>query len=366
MAINRRSVLLGGVALGAAGFSRRSWAGTPVGYLATAAHANGGFTLEAIARDGTIIRSIPLPGRGHGVAVRPDRREAIVFARRPGAFAIAVDLETWRQTEITSLGGRHFYGHGVYSEDGRTLFTTENAYEAGEGRVGIYDASSGYKRVGEFATGGIGPHEIRRRGTRLVIANGGIRTHPDQQRQKLNLDSMTPSIVWLDVQTGKVLSQLAMPDSWHQVSLRHFAIVPEGVVLVGGQWQGRRGVKAPLLWRADPSAAALQPFVAEPEDEQPFRGYVASVAIDPGGQFVAATSPRGGVLTIWRIATGEKVEQLSLSDVSGVAGAPQSHGFMVAGDTGKLMQVDNLDGDVHTIPAVASSSVLWDNHLTAI
>ena len=48
----------------------------------------------------------------------------------------------------------------------------------------------GFRRIGEFDNHGIGTHDISVSddGRMLVIANGGIETHPDFGRTKLNLD----------------------------------------------------------------------------------------------------------------------------------------------------------------------------------
>ena len=56
---------------------------------------------------------------------------------------------------------RHFFGHGAFSADGALLFTTENVIAEGDGRLGVWDAGDGYRRIGEVPTGGTGPHEVR-------------------------------------------------------------------------------------------------------------------------------------------------------------------------------------------------------------
>ena len=45
----------------------------------------------------------------------------------------------------------------------------------------------GTSRIGELASFGVGPHEVvlMPDGATLVVANGGIRTHPDRDRAKL-------------------------------------------------------------------------------------------------------------------------------------------------------------------------------------
>ncbi len=101
---------------------------------------------------------------------------------------------------IQSVAGRHFFGHGVFSPDGALLYATENDFDNAAGMVGIYDARSGFARIGEFPTHGVGPHELLLLGDgrTIAIANGGIETHPDFGRAKLNLPTMKPSFVLVD------------------------------------------------------------------------------------------------------------------------------------------------------------------------
>ena len=43
--------------------------------------------------DGRVVFDIALPGRGHGAAFRPAAAHCVVFARRPGAFAVVIDID---------------------------------------------------------------------------------------------------------------------------------------------------------------------------------------------------------------------------------------------------------------------------------
>ena len=80
---------------------------------------------------------------------------------------------------------RHFFGHGVFSADGKLLYTTENDYDGARGVIGVRDATDGYQQIGEFPAHGMEPHDIQllADGRTMVIANGGIRTHPDSARR---------------------------------------------------------------------------------------------------------------------------------------------------------------------------------------
>ncbi|MCY4179352.1 MAG: DUF1513 domain-containing protein, partial [Litoreibacter sp.] len=175
-----RRAVLGGLAASAF-LPKTGWSqvGEPVA-LSAAQRPDGALSLVGLDAQGTIVFEIPLSARGHAAAAHPTEAEAVAIARRPGRFAVVLDCAEGRvRTTLEAPDGRHFYGHAAFSRDGKYLFTTENAFEKGEGRVGIWDRSAGFERVGEVSSGGIGPHEIiRLPDGAFAIANGGIRTHP--------------------------------------------------------------------------------------------------------------------------------------------------------------------------------------------
>ena len=170
-------------------------AGSPV-YLAAARDPSGDYALFGLDGTGHDIFRIPLPDRGHAAAAHPTAPEAVAFARRPGRFALVIDCVKGRVAHrLDAPEGRHFYGHGAFLQGGAILATSENEIDTGKGRIGLWSRAKGYARIGEIASGGVGPHEIRRWAEDvLVVANGGIRTHPDSDREKLNIDDMRPNL----------------------------------------------------------------------------------------------------------------------------------------------------------------------------
>lgn len=170
------------------------------------------------------------------------------------------------------------------------LQTSEVVAETSEGRLGLWDATAGYARIGEWPTHGIGPHDVRRLpdGT-LVVANGGIATDP-QDRRKLNLDSMRPSLAYLGA-GGDLVDRVGLP-GLAQASIRHLSLAPDGTVAFAMQWEGDPAEPVPLLGLHRRGHA---PVLAQtPEVEAPaMQGYAGSIARADDGR-VAITSPRGG------------------------------------------------------------------------
>ncbi|UXN75241.1 DUF1513 domain-containing protein [Devosia sp. A8/3-2] len=75
-------------------------------------------------------------------------------------------------------------------------------------------------------------------GVTFVIANGGIETHPDYGRAELNLDTMDPSVAFVDRRDGHLVGQLRLESGLHQLSIRHMAIDARSRVWFGCQYRG--------------------------------------------------------------------------------------------------------------------------------
>jgi hypothetical protein len=152
-------------------------------YVSCRNDAEGRSSVAVFSLDGGDLFSTVLPSRGHDIVARPGGTELVVFARRPGNWAVVLDLAYRRIAQtILAREDRHFYGHGAFSADGRLLLASENNADTGDGLLGIYDATDGYRRMGEIGSRGIGPHDLKLLPDRktLAVANGGLRTLPDR------------------------------------------------------------------------------------------------------------------------------------------------------------------------------------------
>ncbi len=355
----RRQVL--GTFLAGLAAPRIGWAaaGSPA-YLGAAKEDDGQFALFGLDEAGADIFRIPLPDRGHAAACHPTVPEAVAFARRPGRFAIVLDCVTGQVThQMDAPDGHHFYGHGVFIDGGDILATTENHIDSGQGRIGLWSRSQGYKRIGEFASHGIGPHDIRRLdGDVLVVANGGILTHPDHGRDKLNLDTMRPNLAYLS-STGEVLDMIELDPELHHASIRHLAVRGDGLVAFAMQWEGDALDVVPLLGLHRRGDA---PVLAEADyaEQRAMNGYAGSISFDGiDGRTVAITSPRGG--RVHRFDDrGTFLSSFARADVCGLA--PALNGFVISDGLGGFSGL--CDGRVR--PLHLSDGRAWDNHLIKV
>lgn len=367
MRCDRRAFLAGagGAAFGALGLlpSIARAEGRPI-FVSCGVDDDGRYVVGGLEPTGALRYERALPARGHDVAFDPRGRHCVVFARRPGTFAAVLDTASGAVLHwIEAAPGRHFYGHGTFSADGRTLFATENDYDGGRGVLGVYDARAGYKRLGEVSSDGVGPHDARLMpdGKTLAVANGGVRTHPDRPRANLNVDTMAPNLAYLDAESGRVLQTAQLPQRLHQLSIRHVDVAGDGRVVVAMQYEGDRRNRVPLVGLHD-GGDEIRLFHAPERIEKAMRQYTGAVVFDASGAFFAASSPRGHVVTMWEGRSGEFLHHARAFDASAISPTGRDGEFLVAGGDGTIQHLDARSGKA-TVLQTPGERVHWDNHV---
>ncbi|MEX0329220.1 MAG: DUF1513 domain-containing protein [Ruegeria sp.] len=329
-------------------------------FLAAALFPDGSYRLAGLTASGTVVFTLPLPGRGHAAAAHPQYAQAVAFARRPGTFALVIDCTSGSEVaRLSAPSGYHFYGHGTFSTDGRLLFTTENRFEQGDGMIGVWDVGNGYARLGSFSSGGIGPHDIvlMPDGASIAIANGGIETHPDTGRTKLNLPTMRPNLTYCDL-NGSVMEQVELPHQLLKNSIRHLAVRNDGLVAFAMQWQGDLSEHPPLLGLHQRGGTPVL-LAAGDSDQSTLQGYAGSVAFSSNNQTVAITCPRGNALHGFDVESGSFKAAYALEDVCGLGTGPD--GLVYTTGTGRVGRLSETRTEL-----MALSECQWDNHLVPV
>ncbi|HID45200.1 MAG TPA: DUF1513 domain-containing protein [Chromatiaceae bacterium] len=368
MAIERRNFLKGlgalGLSLGGVLAGAMAGAGRQILY-SPRADMDDRYYLSAVDSSGGVLFDTPIPTRAHDVVHRPGSGEVVVLARRPGYYLAVIDAGSGKRLRNLSVDPeRPLYGHGVFSSDGRYLFTTENDYQNQRGVIGIRDAQDGYRRVGEIESGGIGPHELclMPDGKTLVIANGGILTHPDAGRSKLNLDTMMPSLAYVETSSGKLVDDFRLEKRLHQLSIRHLDVNADGQVCFAMQFQGPKHQRLPLVG-FHRGQASLQLADTPKQVLRQMKNYCGSVCADASGEAFAVSSPRGNLVTFWS-AEGGYAGSVALPDGCGLARSNTPGSFFLSSGQGELGRYRMLSGDYQTLtrhPVISGNC--WDNHM---
>lgn len=364
--INRRRILLSasaGAVLAAVGAVH--FTGSSTRFLSAADDADGGHCLLGLNAAGEPTYCLPVPYRAH--EARPlDDRLAIYFARRPGRQCYVVDMRAGvLLATLEAQPGEHFCGHGVVSADGRHLFLTTYAFERQMGVVAIHETVAPFARVGQIDTLGLDPHQLALlpNGSTLVVANGGILTHPDSEREMLNLDSMDPSLVYLQLESGELLEQLR--PHHRQISLRHLAVSADGTVVIGAQDQTSGLEKPHPLVFQHRSGGELRPFDAAASEWRQMNQYIASMALSADGRLALSTTPRGNSISLWDMAGNRHIRSFPVRDVAGASWVPEQNSFLVSNGLGQMVYL-RLQPEPRLELVSRSANLRWDNHLILV
>lgn len=315
------------------------------------------FAVAAIDRAGQPLWQTPVDTRCHGGCRRPASNELVFVERRPGwSFYVLDDGTGARLHRIEAGMGEHFVGHGVFSPNGQQLYLPASRYDSGEGIVAVYDAGNSYRRVQTLELNGIGPHELTLHpdGQTLVIGLGGILTHPDYDRIKLNLATMQPALMLMDRHSGEILARFT--PSHHQLSCRHVDVSPNGAIYAAYQYQGPRHETPPLV--ACYRGGQFEEIDFGDEVLATLGNYLASVVAHPENNLVAVTSPIGGTALIFNGESGQVVNTAGIPDCAGVQ-AVAGGDFLVSSGQGKLVR---FGAHGHPIE-LATQAMHWDHHL---
>lgn len=314
---------------------------------------------------GDIVWSSQLLDRAHAPVVHPSQSIVGIVARRPGFFMDFFDVSTHKRIiRIEPSKEYHFYGHALFTSDGNHLITQENHYPSGQGKIFVREWPSGHV-IKSFSSNGIGPHEsVLLNDQVLVIANGGLKTHPDNDRKILNLETMKPNVTYLSLKDGTILNQSSNSGELHQLSIRHLDVNQHGRVALGFQYQGEMWDQVPLVALSRIDQPELEYLPIPEEVRARFKQYCGSVCFDSSGEILAISTPRGGLVAYWHVDSKTFLGIENCRDVCGLVATDKPHEFLLTSGIGSQLKnnpVQNVSKLIKKHPKLH-----WDNHLRQI
>ena len=283
------------------------------------------YSLSLVDSSGSLVRSIPLEFHGHGLALDPRSSARAVLFQKKGPGACELDLVSGRATRpIETVPARHFYGHGAFSADGKSLFATETVLATKAGLIVVRDAST-LAIVGELPSFGAAPHDCQLvdDGRLLAVTNGGG-----------PLEGEPPNVAFIELASGKLVEKVVIPGT--RINAGHLAYTrTHDLVVVSAPRSGlldseHGGVTVRVHDTAARTLSEPAATVAR------LVGETLSVAVHEPSSLVATTTPDAGLLNFWTLG-GELVESLELPSPRGVVVTRDQSAFAVSyGPLGEL------------------------------
>ncbi|MCB1755813.1 MAG: DUF1513 domain-containing protein [Gammaproteobacteria bacterium] len=345
---------------------RPSQAGSESEILVSAGrNGNGDYELLGADIHGELLFRHALPARAHQVLMHPQKPWAIAVARRPGRSFEVYDIQARSPVRrVECQPGCFLYGHAQFSADGRTLITTEMHPDRQNGCLVFRDVENDFRVIRSLDSGGVGPHEFKlvEDAGYLVVANGGIRT---EGREKLNIDTMQPSLAYIDYASGAVLQNHVLPAEFHQSSIRHIDIAPDGTLLVAMQFEGDPSRTAPLVAVHQPDKPMRVMDLPE-EIYGRLKQYCGSACIDSSGRYGAISAPKGNRILFFDLAGRTYLGQVPVRDGCGLAKSGATGGFYASSGSGRLYLLDALTLEKSRLGDFRAEQLQWDNHLLSV
>jgi uncharacterized protein len=274
------------------------------GLKTNSAHRFGVIDINWKNNEVQISSSLELPSRPHGLCKNADGSIS-VFGVRPGRWIVRVSPQS-ELIENYSLPGNDekstLNGHGIATQDGKFLLTTETDIATGAGVIGIRDAAS-FKKVTQFFSGSIEPHQIVLDDEGyLWVANGGIRRNDEDK--KMNLNEMSSSLVKISIDSGRVEQKWELTDRF--LSLRHLAWNKSGQLGIAMQAEHPQlfdRVRAPVLSIFDGERLAIPTF------ENDSAGYAGDIAAC--GRGFSCSSHRSKQVLFWHPEEQRKLHTIA-------------------------------------------------------
>jgi uncharacterized protein len=169
---------------------------------------------------------------------------------------------------------------------------------------------------------------------------------------------MQPSLVYVDVLTGDLIEEHLLAADLHQLSIRHLALADADTVVFGCQFRGSEQDHPPLIGfhvRGREPVLACAPG----QTQSALNNYIGSVTAETRGGIVAASAPKGGLVTYWDASARRYLGSSALNDGCGVAPTRHRAGFLLTSGQGWL--VETVVGREPREERRASLYE-WDNH----
>lgn len=367
MKLTRRTFLhMGAVATVSAVWIFQPWSAEAHAELLVTGHRNsqGEHFLSGFSAVDEELFRISMTEACHGFAVDRTRGRLVIAPLAPGRHATVVDLASGTVMQrIDAYGQGFFQGHLCYSHDGRYLYTTESRYQPDAHWIIRRDAET-FRLLNAWDAHCVGPHEIALTASGiLVVAGGGLIIDPDQGRDVLNRRTMQSHLVYLDAQSGALLSRHQLPTAG--LSIRHLAVRGEQVGLIC-QYVGERDIPALVAVHSPEQAGGIRPLDVDDISLLAMKQYTASACFSGDGRLLGVTSPRSDLVTLWDTQQHKLLKRIVIEGARGIALSRDKRHFVITAGDGEIHTLHLANVEQKARKVANWPAAHWSNHLANI
>lgn len=147
------------------------------------------------------FHAIQAPSRAHEINIHPHKRNIVFGSPKWESEAYLADVQGLSVLKtVSSNKGELFYGHSIYTSDGKYLICSMNSEKEMKGFISIRDAST-LSEVRRFSSYGLMPHQVRWfiQDKSIIVVN----SYPDKDDKNQGHSN----VCIIDVKTGDIIKK---------------------------------------------------------------------------------------------------------------------------------------------------------------
>lgn len=354
MAVTRRAFLAGCTALLAmplCGIPRLS-AAAKVGRKLIAGSEK---SVCAIDLDTRQVAQVSVTFKPHGYAQNPRQPAHIWAFEKWGRGAAEIDFASGAVAQtFISPEDTQFFGHGLFSRDGKICFAVREDLTTGLGHCIGFDTTT-YQEVMDIQATPGGLHEchlldddtflVASNGAPVIFKNGVMQPTPMVERS---------SLVHVDPGAGKVLDKKFIADDDQIIG--HFVLSRAGAIIALSSQRRSAAVPHGAIYFGHLNQPALRRVVLPEALEAKLQGEMLSIAVDEARNLALVTNPGGSRVLFIDSQSGAYLGALE-NKINGVVFDEALAGFIGSGK--ELVLIKSRQDKARTLAAHDSAGAAF-------
>ncbi len=262
------------------------------------------------------VQTIDVPLRGHQISQHPFEKNLIFTSEKWGLKSVLVDLKTEKVLALAqSEDGTRFFGHSLFSGDGKYIICSELDDKIGESYLGCRDSRT-LKLIKRIPTRGIFAHQIASadNGKTVMVMNAGAYVQSNSKNaphwQKSPVMHSDSKLNLIDLHSEQLIKSTSLGRS----GFAHFALdQTDGSAVVVGHASPEGDPSLVSIVKADGSVVDLNKSKVVD-----YKTEALNVCLDTKNKIAYISIPEVSVLLKVDYRTNQVLDRLSLDHTRGM------------------------------------------------
>ncbi len=253
-----------------------------------------------------------IPIFGHAMAQNPAKPNELAIFSRWGDLSVILNLKDKKDIRIIKEEKDHrFFGHGVFSADGKKLFTSGHNDAKKTGEIVVWDTKT-LKPLNRFSVYGRYPYEIQLSGDQLMVAVSCEFKDIDNDEISDPHFAEESSFTTINASTGKFIKRIKLEGD--EFSLMHFQVSQDGWIVGVGSANERDTSEKKSLAIAISPQGKIKDLKISDDFRGSFFGETLGIAMFEKKSLVYVTNPSNKLVLIWNYKNQDLMKYFYVPD----------------------------------------------------